>query len=105
MIEVGLTLVCLCFVWPESTKNVSTTFLPLQHLNHLAPNAIVVWLDFTKCGTLGKDTLGDSMEEIRRILSAFPNRAAAMIIAPYLTSSKAIAGKRGELRTECFSYS
>ena len=57
-----------------------------------------MWLDFTKLGTLQPDDLDELLEELRRLLAAYPNRAAGLIVSPYMTSTKVVAGKRGEQR-------
>ncbi|CAE7231323.1 unnamed protein product, partial [Symbiodinium microadriaticum] len=68
--------------------------------------ATIVWLDFTKCGALQQDELDDSMEEVRRITATFPNKTAAVVIAPAMTSARVVAGKRGEMShlLYCRSY-
>ena len=69
----------------------------------MAPSAIVVWVDLTKSGTLQADHLDAVSEEVRRVCSAYPNKAVGLIIAPTMISSKVVAGKRGELRQDNFS--
>ena len=50
------------------------------------------------------EQLDETMEEARKLLAAFSNKAAAFIIAPAMTSSKVVAGKRGEMRPEELSW-
>ena len=57
-----------------------------------------MWVDFTKCGTLQSDCLDDTLEEARRLCAAYSNKACAVVIAPAMTSSRVIGGKRGEVR-------
>ena len=67
-------------------------------MGSVAPAASVVLVDLTKSGTLQADHLDAVTEEARRVCSAYPNKAAAVIVAPTMISSRVIAGKRGELR-------
>ncbi|CAE7777691.1 unnamed protein product [Symbiodinium sp. CCMP2456] len=90
--------------WMDRNAKHCATSYAEQHVNVIEfiretdAAATIVWVDYTKCGALQQDELDDSMEEVRRILATFPNKGAAVVIAPALTSARVVAGKRGEMR-------
>ena len=69
-----------------------------EWLGSLSPGAIVVFMDYTKCGCLQQDKLDETTEAIRRLLNAYGNKSVAILVAPTLVSSKVVGGKRGECR-------
>lgn len=78
-------------------------FLILQFVNdvvHLPDFAAgIVWLDFTKFGTVANNDLNESLELMELVLKRLPQSTCGFVICPHLLSEKSSGnGIRGEIR-------
>ena len=62
------------------------------------PVAQVVWVDFTKFGTLQGGELNDTIDAVRKVISKAPAHSVALIICPVLLSGRLLHGIRSEIR-------
>lgn len=74
------------------------SFLALQVLARFPSSPVVVWCDCMKLGRMTKTDVNDTTELIECVLKKRGAKAAALCIAPYLTSEKIQNGQRGEQR-------
>lgn len=59
----------------------------------------IVWLDFTKFGTLANNDLNESLELMEVVLKRLPEITCGFVICPHLVSEKTSGnGIRGEIR-------
>ena len=68
------------------------------------PVAQVVWVDFTKFGTLQGGELNDTIDAVRKVISKAPAHSVALIICPVLSSGRLLHGLRSEIRRPHILY-
>lgn len=58
----------------------------------------IVWLDFTKFGTVANNDLNENLELMEIVLKRLPESTCALVVCPHLVSEKTVNGLRGEIR-------